>query len=362
MRIAVPKEVQDQESRVGMTPAGAQALIGAGHEVTVETCAGAGAGFTDAAYHDAGAQIAPTAADCWAVGDLVIKVKQPTEEECALFAPGSAFFGFTHTETRPWLTEAFLAGGMTAISFERVRLEDGSLPLLAPMSRIAGRMSVQIGGQLLQTIHGGPGVMIGEVPGAGRTCVVVIGGGVAGESAARVALALGAAVTVVELREGRRADLAAMLPNAVIQPPEPAIVAEAVREAWLVVNCATVPEGSETHVVTREMVRSMRDGAVIVDVTADLMGAIETSVRKTTHTEPTFVEEGVIHYVVPNIPGVVTRTSTLSLEEATLPYTLAMADEGVAQAVRNDAALAAGVLCVGGEPVAADIAEQAGMR
>ena len=151
-----------------------------------------------------------------------------------------------------------------------------------------------------------------------------------------------------------------MLPDAAVQPPELAIVAEAVREAWLVVNCATVPEGSETHVVTREMVRSMRDGAVIVDVTADLMGAIETSVRKTTHTEPTFVEEGVTHYVVPNIPGVVPRTSTLSLEDATLPYTLAMAKAGIAQAVEDDGALAAGVLCMKGDPVAPDIAEQAG--
>ena len=358
MRIAVPREVQDQESRVGMTPNGARKLVEAGHEVLVQAGAGAGAGFPDDQYRDAGAAIAPDAAGTWAEGEVVIKVKQPTEEECELFREGGAFFGYTHTETRPWLTAAFLDRGMTAISFERVRLDDGSLPLLAPMSRIAGHMSVVIGARLLQTVEDGPGVLVGNVPGAGPTGVAIIGGGVAGESAARVALALNAKVTVFELREERRAELAALLPDASIEAPDEALVADAVSDAWLVVNCATVPEGSEIHVVTREMVRAMRDGAAIVDVTADLQGAIETSVRKTSHSAPTFVEEGVIHYVVPNIPGVVPRTSTLSLEDATLPYTLAIADGGVDRAIESDAALMAGLLCLRGEPVAADIAEQ----
>ncbi len=359
MRIAVPREVQDQESRVGMTPDGTRRLVEAGHEVLVQAGAGAGAGFPDDEYRDAGAAIAPDAAGTWAAGELVVKVKQPVEEECELFRRGGAFFGYTHTETRPWLAEAFIDRGTTAISFERVRLEDGSLPLLAPMSRIAGHMSVLIGARLLQTVEGGPGVLVGDVPGAGPTGVAIVGGGVAGESAARVALALGAAVTVFELRGERRAQLAGLLPSATVHAPDDALVADAVSDAWLAVNCATVPEGSETHVVTREMVRSMRDGAVIIDVTADLQGAIETSVRKTSHSAPTFVEEGVIHYVVPNIPGVVPRTSTLSLEDATLPYTLAIADRGVGRAIETDAALAAGVLCLHGEPVAADIIEQA---
>lgn len=360
MRIAVPDEVQDNENRVGMTPDGARALTEAGHHVIVETSAGAGAGFPDSEYIAAGAQITPDAAATWAEGELLVKVKQPTEEECGLFRPGGTFFGYTHTETRPWLTQAFLARQMTSISFERVRLSDGSRPLLAPMSRIAGHMSVLIGAQLLQTVHGGPGVLVGNVPGAGPSGVVVIGGGVVGEAAARVALALGAAVTIFELRAERRADLERILPDAAVRPPDPPLVAEAVAGAWLLVNGATVPENSELHVVTREMVRAMRDGAVIVDVTADLEGAVETSVRKSTHSDPTYVEEGVTHYVVPNIPGVVPRTATLSLQETTLPYTLAIANLGVDAAIEADPSLAAAVLCLHGEPVAEDIISQAG--
>lgn len=360
MRIAVPNEVQDNENRVGMTPEGARRLTEGGHEVLIETNAGAGAGFPDDAYRDAGAAIAESAAEAWGEGELIVKVKQPIEEECDLFRRGGAFFGYTHTESRPWLAEAFVEREMTAISFERVRLDDGSLPLLAPMSRIAGHMSVLIGAQLLQTVHGGPGVLVGNVPGADPTSVVIIGGGVVGESAAKVALALNADVTICELREARRAELAEHLPGATILAPDEPGVASAVGGAWLVVNGATVPEGSGIHVVTREMVRSMRDGAVIVDVTAELEGAVETSVRKTTHSDPTFVEEGVIHYVVPNIPGVVPRTSTLSLEDATLPYTVEIASLGVGGAIAADPSLAAAVLCHNGDPVADDIADQVG--
>lgn len=360
MRIAIPNEVQDNENRVGMTPEGARRLVAAGHEVIVETNAGAGAGFPDGEYREAGAQIAADAAEAWGQGELVVKVKQPTEEECGLFRTGGAFFGYTHTETRPWLAEAFLSNEMTAISFERVRLEDDSLPLLAPMSQIAGHMSVLIGAQLLQTVHGGPGVLVGSMPGAGATPVAVIGGGVVGEAAARVALALGAEVSIFELREERREELATALPAAAVHPPDEPLVASAVGGAWLVVNGATVPEGSEIHVVTREMVRSMPEGAVIVDVTAEIEGAIETCLHTTTHSEPTFIEEGVTHYVVPNIPGVVPRSSTLALEEATLPYTVEIASLGVGGAIAADPSLAAGVLCHNGEPVAEDIAAHAG--
>lgn len=341
MIVAVPKEVQDNELRVGLTAEGVRALVETGHEVVVQSLAGAGSGFPDEAYVAAGAGIAPDARETWSAGDLVIKVKQPTEDECALFADGSTFFGYTHTETRPWLTDAFRAHRMTVISFERVRLEDGRLPLLEPMSRIAGHMSVIIGAQLLQTAHGGPGVLVGEMPGAGSCGVVIIGGGVVGVSAAQAALALGARVTVFELREERRAQLVALIPDATVSAPEPDAVGRAVADAWLVINGATVPEGSDVHVVTREMARGMNEGAVIVDVTADLRGAIETSVRQTSHTAPVFVEEGVTHYVVPNIPGVVPRTSTLALEAATLPYTLKLAEMGVAEALASDPSLAA---------------------
>ncbi len=362
MRIAVPAEVQDSEMRVAITPEGACRLVEIGHEVLVQAGAGVGAGFEDDDYLAACVQVLPDAASTWAAGNLIVKVKQPTEEECALFARGSALFGYTHTETRPWLVEAFLERAMTVISFERVRLPDGRMPLLEPMSRIAGHMSVIIGAQLLQTVHGGPGVMLGEMPGAGRCGVTVVGGGTVGEWAARAALALGAHVTVFELREQRRRQIEQALPEASIQPPDEELVASAVADSWLVVNGATVPENSDVHVVTREMVRAMHDGAVIVDVTADLRGAIETSVRKTTHSAPVYVEEGVVHYVVQNIPGVVPRTSTLALEAATLPYTLKLADLGIEEALAADPALAAGLLCRGGEPVAEDIAGSASDR
>ncbi len=362
MRIAVPGEVQDNEMRVGLTPDGALRLAEAGARVTVQAQAGAGAGFSDDDYRAAGAEIAPDAASAWAAADLLVKVKQPTEDECALFAPGVTFFGYTHTETRPWLVDAFLEREMTVISFERVRGADGSLPLLAPMSRIAGHMSVVIGAQLLQTAHGGPGVMLGATPGAGACEVVVIGGGTVGEYAARAASALGAQVTVFELREERRAELARALPGVRVLAPEPDAVAAAVGEAWLVVNGATVPADSDAHVVTREMVRAMRVSAVIMDVTGDLRGAIETSVRHTTHSQPTYVEEGVTHYVVLNIPGVVPRTSALALQAATLPYLLKIATMGVDAALADDPGLAAGLLCRNGEPVAADIVEQATRR
>lgn len=359
MRVCVPREVQDQESRVAMTPAGARSLFSDGHEVLIESGAGKGAGFDDADYRDAGAQIVPDAASTWEAADLLVKVKQPTEEECALFRRGGAFFGYTHTETRPWLARAFLEAEMTAISFERVRLEDGSLPLLAPMSRIAGHMSVLIGAQLLQTIHGGPGMLVGEMPGAGQTGVVILGGGTVGEYAARAALALGAKVTLFELSERRREVLANTLTWVDVLPPDRDAIAAAVADAWLLINGTPILADAEEHLVTREMVRSMPDGAVVMDVTAEPRGAIETSLQMTSHSDPTFVEEGVIHYVVPNIPGVVPRTSTLSLEDATLPYSQQIANLCVEAALEKSPALAAGLLCRGGEAVAEDLARLA---
>ena len=357
MRIAVPAEIQDNELRVGLTPDGARQLVEAGHEVIVERNAGIGSGFPDEDYADAGARLVTTHAEVFAAGELLTKVKQLDPSEHDLLAEGSTVFSYMHTETRPELVRALLEKRITGIAFGRVRLEDGSLPLLAPMSRIAGHMAVLIGAQLLQSIHGGAGVMIGEAGGAGRTRVVIIGGGTVGASAAETASALGAEVVIFELSEGRREALKKMLPAVSVQPPEPELVAEAVRDAWLVVNGATVPEDSEVHVVTREMVATMPDGAVIVDVTADLRGAIETSIRKTTHSDPTFVEEGVVHYVVPNIPGVVPRTSTLALAAATLPYLTELANNGIERALADNPALAAALLCANGEPVAADIPE-----
>lgn len=356
MIIAIPSEVQDNERRVGLTPEGARRLVEAGHDVVVQAGAGVGSGFPDDDYHGAGAALAPDAAATWAAAGVVVKVKQPTEEECALFAPGSVFFGYTHTETRPWLARAFLERRMTAISFERVRGPEGGLPLLEPMSRIAGQMAVVIGAQLLETVHGGPGVMVGEMPGAGQTGVVIVGGGVAGESAARAALALGASVTVFELRAGRREALANLLPAATVAAPEAPAVAAAVAAAMLVINCATVPANSATHVVTREMVRAMAPGALIVDVTADIGGAVETTTRLSSHSDPVFVEEGVRHYAVPNIPGVVPRTATCALEAATLPYVTVLAEMGIDGALAEDPGLAAGLLCHDGVAVAEDIA------
>ncbi len=357
MKIAVPAEIQDNELRVGITPDGARELVAAGHAVAIEAGAGTGSGFPDQEYLDAGAGIIEGHAETFAAGELVVKVKQLSPEEHKLPTAGSTLFSYMHPETRPEMVRALLEKEVTAIAFERVRLDDGSLPLLEPMSRIAGHMAVLIGAQLLQSIHGGPGVMLGEVAGADQPQVVVIGGGTVGSSAAATASALGAQVTVFELSDARREALRASLPRVTVLPPEPGPVADAVRDAWLVVNGATVPEDSDVHVMTREMVREMAEGAVIVDVTADLRGAIETTIRKTTHSDPTFVEEGVTHYVVPNIPGVVPRTSTLALAAATLPYLLELANKGVEQTLAENPALAGALLCANGEPVAPDIAE-----
>jgi len=362
MRIGAPGETQDNELRVHLTPEGARRLVEAGHEVAVETGAGAGSGFPDHDYLAAGATIASSAPEAWAA-DLVVKVKQPSREECALFADGSAYFGYTHTEERPWLVAAFLRHGITAISCERLGMQDGARPdAMKGMGRIAGHMSVIIGAQLLQSVDGGPGVMLGEVPGLARPRVVVIGGGAVGATAAQAADALGAEVTIFELHEKRRAQLRDLLPAVTVEPPEPDLVAAAVREAWSVINGATVPMDSDVHVVTREMVREMKDGAVIVDVTASARGAIETSVRETTHTDPTFIEEGVVHYVVPNIPGVVPRTATLVFEAQTLTYLLKLANMGIEAALADDPGLAAALLCGDGKPVAPDIEEMARAR
>jgi alanine dehydrogenase len=357
MRIAVPAEIQDGELRVALTPEGARRLCQAGHEPVVESGAGLGSGFADEDYVGAGAAVVEGHAEAYAAGEPVVKVKQLSPEEHDLLGEGSALFSYMHPETRPEMVRALLERKVTAIAFERVRLADGSLPLLAPMSRIAGHMAVLIGAQLLQTVHGGPGVMLGEAPGAGSTPVVVIGGGTVGSSAARTAHALGAEVTVFEVSEARRQALQASLPEVSVLDPAPELVADAVLDAWLVVNGATVPQDADIHVVTREMVRSMHQGSVIVDVTADLRGAIETSVRKTTHSDPTFVEEGVVHYVVPNIPGAVPRTSTRALAAASLPYILELAERGIEGALADNAALGGALLCAGGEPVAQDIAE-----
>jgi len=286
MKIAVPAEIQDNELRVGITPDGARELVAAGHAVAIEVGAGVGSGFADADYLKAGAGISQGHAETFAGGELVVKVKQLSPEEHELLAQGSTLFSYMHPETRPEMVRALLAKRVRAIAFERVRLADGSLPLLEPMSRIAGHMAVLIGAQLLQSIHGGPGVMLGELAGAGRTQVVVIGGGTVGTSAARTASALGAEVTIFELSETRRQAVSAVLPQVSVLPPDPDPVAEAVCDARLVVNGATVPEDSDVHVVTRQMVREMADGAVIVDVTADLRGAIETKCTTWCRTSP----------------------------------------------------------------------------
>ena len=349
MIIGVPKEIQDNEYRVALVPEGARALKAKGHRVLVEKSAGEGSGFPDAEYRKAGAEIVRSAALLFRKADLITKVKQPEPSELALFRPGQILFAYVHAENRPWLLDGLLARRVSAVAYEEIMLDDGRRPLLAPMSQIAGHMAVLIGCQFLQRHRGGMGVMIGRVDGAPAPAVVILGGGSAGTRAAQAAGGLGASVSLYEVSAERRKRLRKMLPASVqVLALDKRGLAGRLREAALLINTTDVPEKTKAPLVTRAMVRRMPKGAVIVDVTANVRGAIETSLRQTSHSAPVFEEEGVLHYVVPNIPGSVPRTATLALTSATFPYLRTIADQGLAKSLLKDAVLCRGLVCHAG--------------
>jgi alanine dehydrogenase len=343
MRIGVPKEIKNHEYRVGMVPAGVRDLVAAGHQVFVQSTAGAGIGVDDAAYAAAGARILATAKEIFDTTDLVVKVKEPQLSECRMLRPGQVLFTYLHLAADAEQAKALMASGATAIAYETVTSADGSLPLLTPMSEVAGRMSVQVGAASLQKANGGLGVLLGGVPGVAPAKVVILGGGVSGTAAAEIAVGMRADVTVVDRSLKRLRALDALFAGRLkTAAPTAEAIESLVTQADLVIGAVLVAGAAAPKLVTREMVRKMRPGAVMVDISIDQGGCFETS-RPTTHAEPTFVVDGVVHYCVTNMPGAVPRTSTFALTNATLPYVMSLAEHGVEKALALDPYFAPGL-------------------
>jgi len=343
MTIGVPKEVKDHESRVGITPAGVKALAEAGHKVLVETNAGALSAFPDDEYQQAGAEIVGSAHDVWRLADMVVKVKEPVEKEYRYFREGLVLFTYLHLAPLNELTQTLLDKKVTGIAYETVRDRQGTLPLLTPMSEVAGRMSVQVGATYLEKEHGGRGVLLGGVPGTPPGNVCIIGGGIVGINAAKIALGMGAKVTLVDLNLNRLRELDDIFGGRLNTLMSNSYnVERAVCDADLVIGGVLIPGAAAPKIVTRAMVAKMKKGAVIVDVAIDQGGCIETA-RPTTHTDPSYVVDGVVHYCVTNMPAAVPYTSTLALTNATFPYVMKLAKLGAQTAIREDKGIAEGV-------------------
>ncbi len=343
MIIGVPREVKDHETRVGLVPSGASALVEAGHKVLVETGAGTGSTIADDEYVAAGAEIVPTAADVWGRADLVVKVKEPQPSEYQYLRKGLILFTYLHLAPLPELTEKLITTGVTAIAYETIREKDGSLPLLTPMSEVAGRMAVQIGAKYLEAPSGGRGILLGGIPGVRPANILILGGGVAGHNAAKVARGLGARVTVVDKNLERLRQIDDVF-NGDVETMASSIwtIREAVVHADLVIGCVLIPGAATPKLVRRDMLKPMKRGAVLVDVSIDQGGCFETS-RPTTHTNPVYFVDDVLHYCVSNMPAAVPHTSTLGLTNATFPYLLEIANHGFAEAVTRNEAIYQGV-------------------
>ena len=362
MIIGVPKEIKDHEYRVSLTPEGAATLRRAGHEVWVEPSAGQGSGFADDEYRQAGAAIAASKVEVFERADLILKVKEPLLSECPLFRPNQTLFTYLHLAAFPELTKTLMEKQITAIAYETTISKDGSLPMLKPMSEIAGRMSVQVGAQNLEKIHGGPGVRLAGVPGVKPGHVVILGAGVVGMSALRIAVGMGAQVTVLNLDVERLRYLDDLYSGRIItRAASAAAIEQSVCDADLVIGAVLVPGAKAPKLVSRAVVSRMKPGAVIVDVSVDQGGCFETT-KPTTHSDPVYAVDGVLHYCVANMPGIVPRTSTFALTNATLPYLLRLASEGVEQAIRIDGGLAKGVNLKGGQVTCQGVADAHGLR
>ncbi len=356
MIVGVPKEIKDNEYRVAMTPGGVMQMVGMGHEVWVETHAGDGSGFTDDEFARVGAKIVPTAADAWAA-DFVVKVKEPQSAEFQFLRPDLVLFTYLHLAAEKTLTRAMLESGVTGIAYETVELASGYLPLLTPMSEVAGRMSIQVGAHYLERMNGGRGKLLGGIPGVRSADVIIIGGGVVGTNAAQVALGMGAHVVIIDLNLDRLRYLEEVLHGRLTTlSSNPLTIAEAVKRADLLIGAVLVKGAKAPKLVTREMINTMNPGSVVVDVAVDQGGCIETT-RPTTHSNPTFYVKDVLHYCVTNMPGAVPRTSTYGLSNATLPYMVKLANLGAEAAIRKDPALALGVNTCKGKVVYPAVAE-----
>ncbi|HEU4597405.1 MAG TPA: alanine dehydrogenase [Pyrinomonadaceae bacterium] len=343
MIVGLPKEIKDNEYRVGMTPAGVRALTDAGHRVVVERSAGEGSGFTDDLYEKAGAEMIDGPDDVWAEAEMIVKVKEPIAPEYPRMKEGLLLFTYLHLAPDPKQTQALLENKVTGVAYETITDKKGTLPLLTPMSEVAGRMAVQVGAQYLEKMNGGRGVLLGGVPGVPAANVVIIGGGVVGTNAAKIAVGMGAHVTIIDRDLDRLRELDDIFLSKISTLASSAYaISGAISEADLIIGAVLVAGAAAPKLVTREMLRDVPNGAVIVDVAVDQGGCIETT-RPTTHSKPTYYEEGVLHYCVANMPGAVPRTSTFALTNATLPYVLKLANRGFLDAVSSDPGLKEGV-------------------
>ena len=360
MRIGVPKEIKVHEYRVGLIPAAVRELVESGHEVTVQTGAASGIGFTDADYQRVGAKIAGTAAEIFDKSEMIVKVKEPQPQECAQLKPGQVLYTYLHLAPDPEQTAALVKSGATCIAYETVTAPDDSLPLLTPMSEVAGRMSVQVGAYCLQKANGGRGILLGGVPGVAPAKVVILGGGVSGTHAAEMAVGLRADVTVVDRSVKRLRELSSIFGPALrTEYSTQEHIDALVIDADLVIGAVLIAGAAAPKLVTRDMVRRMKPGSVLVDISIDQGGCFETS-KATTHAEPTYVVDDVIHYCVANMPGAVPRTSTFALNNATLPFARKLADLGWKQAMRQDPHLANGLNVHEGQITNAAVARDLG--
>lgn len=363
MIIGVPKEIKVQENRVGMTPAGIDALVRAGHTCFVEKSAGQGSSFPDEEYVEAGAHILNTAKEVFDVADMIIKVKEPLSSEYGLLKENQILFTYLHLAPDPAQTQALLAAKIIGIGYETVQLPNGSLPLLAPMSEVAGRMSVQVGAHLLERVNGGRGILLGGVPGVEHGKVVIVGGGTVGLNALKMAVGMGAQVTVIDVNSARLAYIDDLFGGRIITLVSNNYnVAKAVKDADLVIGAVLIPGAKTPKIVTEDMVKTMKPGAVLVDVAVDQGGCIATIDRATTMEDPCYTKYGVVHYAVGNMPGAVPRTSTTALTNATLPYALKIANCGAEKAMQEDPALRKGLNVYKGRLTFRAVAECQGLE
>jgi len=357
MRIGVPKEIKNHEYRVGLTPASVAELVAAGHDVFVETRAGMGIDFSDKAYEKVGATILPTAADVFEKAEMIVKVKEPQPQEIAMLKPSHLLFTYLHLAADKPQTEGLMKSGATCIAYETVTSNSGALPLLKPMSEVAGRMSIQVGAHYLEKEQGGRGVLLGGVPGVAPAKVAILGGGVAGINAAQMATGQRADVTIYDISNDRLAMLDMHFGSQIKTAfASKAAIADAIREAEVVIGAVLVPGAAAPKLVTREQLKTMKRGSVLVDIAIDQGGCFETS-KATTHDNPVYEIDGVIHYCVANMPGAVARTSTFALNNATLPFALKLANLGADKAMADDPHLKNGLNVSGGKIRHAAVAE-----
>ncbi|HQZ82609.1 MAG TPA: alanine dehydrogenase [Pyrinomonadaceae bacterium] len=361
MKIGLPKEIKDNEYRVGLTPAGVQDLTRAGHEVFVQKTAGEGSGFADEQYVKAGGKLLNTADEVWQTGEMIVKVKEPIAPEYPRLRENHLLFTYLHLAPEPELTKQMLERKVTGVAYETIT-KDGRLPLLTPMSEVAGRMSVQVGATYLEKMNGGRGILLGGVPGVPAANVVILGGGIVGTEAAKMAVGLGAKVTIIDRNLDRLRQLDDIFLSKVqTLASSRYAVEDAISHADLVIGAVLVVGASAPKLVTRDMLHLVPSGSVLVDVAVDQGGCFETT-HATTHSNPTFFEEGVLHYCVANMPGAVPRTSTFALTNATLPYALDLANKGFEQAIKDDAGLREGVNTYAGKLTYEAVAESQGLE